>query len=259
MRSFYSLRPRFAFTLIELLVVISIIALLISILLPALSSARDAARNLQCLTNLRSFGTAAHIYATDENGWLVPVNVAPAAAPNGRNAHYWYRNNGFRDAIGVVDQLDYTIPSASWVDGYFPQDVLCPFADNADTGWPGPLPSGWGHMELTYSMAYGCDPGDDDHPIRQRYIETDVLGYTLDQAKSPSEDYLFMDGRNFWAFRAAALLDPYYANGEDSRQGPLFRHSNNTTNTAFLDGHASAVTSEDMIDPEQADAWDVLN
>ena len=54
-----------AFTLIELLVVISIISLLISILSPALGSARQAARSLQCLAQLHQFGVSMHSYRAD--------------------------------------------------------------------------------------------------------------------------------------------------------------------------------------------------
>ena len=56
-------RPRRAFTLIELLVVISIIALLISILMPALSGARKSGRGVQCQTNLRTLGQGMRMYA----------------------------------------------------------------------------------------------------------------------------------------------------------------------------------------------------
>ena len=57
-----------AFTLVELLVVVSVIALLIGILLPALGASRDAARQVQCLANLSSIGKAVASYTTDHRG-----------------------------------------------------------------------------------------------------------------------------------------------------------------------------------------------
>jgi len=65
------MKKRTAFTLVELLVVISIIALLVSILMPALSKARAQAIALVCVTQLKDMGTMLEVYAADHDGAMV--------------------------------------------------------------------------------------------------------------------------------------------------------------------------------------------
>lgn len=95
------------FTLIELLVVISIIAVLIAILLPALSAARESAENVQCTSNLKQIGIGAHAYAPDNRSLLPPRGLNPK--PTIIKAGTW----DLRDELG--DYVEFNL-------------LQCPFA-----------------------------------------------------------------------------------------------------------------------------------
>ena len=103
-RSIGSPSRRNAFTLIELLVVIAIIAVLIALLLPAVQSAREAARRSQCVNNMKQIGIALHNYH-DTNGGFPPPNLYSGSCKGMNPRGQVLYTTGFTMILGQLEQM----------------------------------------------------------------------------------------------------------------------------------------------------------
>jgi len=234
-----------AFTLVELLVVIGIIALLISILLPSLNKARESAKTLQCLSNLRQFGQANAIYASQFKNWNVPHiqgYATPHVAVSQRTS--WYENPAFRRALGIKDDKT----------SRFPVNLLCPNSfrslNEADATTRGVI--SWSYGENNTNM-FEMRDGPEFEDILFR-------GLNNSHIREPGEKLAFCDAMD-WNINRSRASHYYKVPGYDD-WGPVngaqtfnycaYRHSkdkkgpNAQINVLFWDNHGETKHRADI-------------
>lgn len=134
----YPMQKKTGFTLIELLVVIAIIALLLGILIPALSRVKLAAQTLICSTNLKNYGVALQMYAQDNSekapfciSWLYSQETLGNGAV--QNACRWHYDKDYPDGSLWPYLKDKNVHMCPTFKGYAPR-IGCPHCDAPFTG-----------------------------------------------------------------------------------------------------------------------------
>ena len=273
-------RPRVGFTLIELLVVIGIIAILIALLMPALSGAREAANRAKCLANLRSLHQAATMPAQEHQGYMPvagiqsPLGRGVAATPEGlkdsqrRKYMYWketseyfrplplpvalghYMGVKLVDASNERQSIERTVASEA-----LRLPFLCP-GQPPENIRPGPtVGDEGGRYGPDAHMSYLFNAGFLARNITSWGCETPAG--QVSRVRRPADVFLFADGNgygNFFVYAVHttnsnqdAIMDCAYTAQFDPQ-----RHRGRI-NVVFLDGHAETLMLPKDLDDRRAE------
>ena len=219
-----------AFTLIELLIVIAIIATLVSMLLPSLSRAKQMAKSVMCLSNLRNFALAAHIYAESYDG-TYPIALYNTSTPT-NTSYAW-------DFITTITTSgDHIVKSGLlWQGDDAKKAQQCPSFDGAANFLSDP------YTGYNYNTSY----------IGRGMWTSSMTPASVEDVRHPSDTALFGDGeyqagankfmRSPWGnpadggYHGKKSFDNGFSGRYAGTQG--YRHLERT-NVAFCDGHAAS-------------------
>lgn len=209
-----SVRKAHGFTLVELLVVIGIIAVLISILLPAVLRARESAQTVACSSNLRQLSMAILMYANDNNGLLpasMPRDVYTPGIPDGMT--YWF-----------LSLNPYTSVEWGWLPRYstLPQYKRTVFCDPAREEFLNYIVYG---LHYGYNMEFSARKLGKIRGLRT--LLADATGYEFINNRFPYYQVFY-----HWRIGSTLTLD-------------FMRHRRGV-NLAFIDGHVECVAKDDI-------------
>lgn len=226
---------RRAFTLLETITVIGVIALVMSLALPGIRSAREGSRSSECAGRLRQLGIAAQAYATTFRD-VLPAAILFEATPTGVRTVAWDFSS---NADGTIT------PGPLWSFTDEPTAVQqCP--SFIDTSSFGEDPYTGFNYNTSFLGAEGAFPSVDSSGRVVSGWQNARRGLTVGQQRRPSQTALFGDGgwkggaNKFMRAPMASVemdLPTVYAGAQ------AFRHQG-CTNVAWLDGHVSGVCQQ---------------